>query len=347
MTTQVPARITGAERRLARVETAEEAKQLYDELETLRQYAIRVKATNEQQNEIGRLKLRTIRKGGQLLAATPNRYKSDSRRASESLPEGFTYSMSSRWQRVAGLTDEAFAEVLAADEVTLAAAVNRAGRGERDRRIRAERAAAVAAAKASGMTSTIDQGDIRSWRPTVPVACVITDPPYITGDAVELHSLLADFAVDVLPDHGALVVMTWQPILPAVLAAMRRPQLVYRWAVAWTYGTAERTPDHARRVFDGWKPILVFHKNGWAADTTYLYDLIVSRDADKESHEWGQSVSGFRHLVRAFSTPGETVCDPFAGGGTTVLAALAESCHFVGCDIDAEAVAAARERTAA
>jgi hypothetical protein len=175
---------------------------------------------------------------------------------------------------------------------------------------------------------------------------VITDPPYITPEAVELHSQLADFAVDVLPSGGALVVMTWQPLLPAVLEAMRRPRLVYRWTAAWTYATTQRTPERGPRVFDGWKPILVFHKDGWSEETTYLYDVVVSRDADKGSHEWGQNIGGFRQLVRAFSSPGETVCDPFVGGGTTAVAALAEARLFVGADRDAAAVATSLQRVA-
>lgn len=217
---------------------------------------------------------------------------------------------------------------------------------KRSERKKAEADARVTIADAGDDARQIHHADIRSWRPT-DVSCVVTDPPYITDDAVELHSQLADFALDVLPPHGALVVMTWQPILPAVLASMSRPRLVYRWTAAWTFETTARTPERKPRVFDGWKPILVFHKDGWTDDTTYLYDVVVSRDADKESHEWGQNVGGFRQLVRAVSNAGDTVCDPFVGGGTTAVAALAESRLFIGADNDLASVGVARERIAA
>lgn len=349
---QLPARLDAAQRELALVETPDDAKELYDKLETLSQYAKRYDADNEQQNEIGRLKLHTVRKGGALLSQTVGHSGGSPSRRARDLPVGFTWSMSSRWQAVARLDDEGFAEVLAAPEVTLQRALARAGRGERDRRIRRERERAMAAARktiaelGAAEACQVYPGDIASWRPEGPVACVITDPPYITDDAVELHSKLADFALDVLPPHGALAVMTWQPLLPAVLEAMRRDRLVYRWTAAWVYATSERTPERTPRVFDGWKPILIFHKDGWIEDSTYLYDVIRSRDADKESHEWGQSIAGFRQLVRALSVPGDVVCDPFVGGGTTPVAALAEARMFVGCDIDPSAVETTNGRIA-
>lgn len=225
------------------------------------------------------------------------------------------------------------------------------GRRERDARLAEERACAEAEARATiarlgAQAHRVEIADVHSWRPQG-ASCIVTDPPYITADAVELHSALADLALDVLPPHGALVVMTWQPILAAVMDAMRRDRLVYRWAAAWTFETPQRTPDRARRVFDGWKPVLVFHKDGWTDETTYLYDVVRSADADKASHEWGQGIEGFRQLVRAVSRAGDTVCDPFVGGGTTAIAALAEARLFVGCDRSPEAVRITNARLAA
>lgn len=41
-----------------------------------------------------------------------------------------------------------------------------------------------------------------------------------------------------------------------------------------------------------------------------------------------------RWLVRLVTPPGGAVCDPFAGSGTTGVAAVAEGFGFVGCEID-------------
>lgn len=118
--------LSAAQRALVEVETPADAKELYDKLEALSQYARRYRLDHDKQNEIAEAKLRTARKGGALLAET-NRYKSDSRRASESLPEEMTWSQSSRWQAIAALASSDFEEhiatVLASDgdeELTLA-----------------------------------------------------------------------------------------------------------------------------------------------------------------------------------------------------------------------------------
>ena len=42
--------------------------------------------------------------------------------------------------------------------------------------------------------------------------------------------------------------------------------------------------------------------------------------------------------------PGVTVCDPFAGGGTTAVVAQALGCHFVGAEVDPETYAIAQRR---
>jgi transcriptional regulator with XRE-family HTH domain len=187
--------------------------------------------------------------------------------------------------------------------------------------------------------------DLADWRPAN-VDSIITDPPYV-GDSIPLYEALRDFAVGVLPDGGPLVVMTWQAVLPNVMAALNHEALSYRWTICWRYANVENTVDHARRVFDCWKPVLVYHKGAMPKDAPMIRDEIANSSPDKDHHEWGQSVDGFERLVRAFSLPGQTVCDPFLGAGTTATAALSQARLFVGCDVDAEAVRIAEERIAA
>lgn len=179
--------------------------------------------------------------------------------------------------------------------------------------------------------------DVKEWRPAG-VGSIITDPPYI-GDSLPLYELLRDFAVDVLPDGAPLVVMTWQAILPGVIRALEHAQLAYRWCICWRFANTENTADHTRRVFDCWKPVLVYHKGAMPKNAPMLRDEISNKATDKTHHEWGQSVAGFKRLVNSFSSAGDIVCDPFVGGGTTAIAALGETRRFVGCDTNAEAVA--------
>src|SRR6059036_599180 len=64
-------------------------------------------------------------------------------------------------------------------------------------------------------------------------------------------------------------------------------------------------------------------------------------------HDWGQSESGISRLVARITNPGQFVCDPFLGGGTTAIACLKLARKFIGCDNDAEAIKTAKARTRA
>ena len=58
----------------------------------------------------------------------------------------------------------------------------------------------------------------------------------------------------------------------------------------------------------------------------------------------GKPLALMEALVRDYSEPGDLVCDPCAGGGTTLLAAKLLGRRYVGSDIDAGHVEIARER---
>lgn len=52
----------------------------------------------------------------------------------------------------------------------------------------------------------------------------------------------------------------------------------------------------------------------------------------RNHHPTVKSVALMRWLVRLVTPPGGVVLDPFAGSGTTGVAALAEGCRFIGCE---------------
>ena len=51
-----------------------------------------------------------------------------------------------------------------------------------------------------------------------------------------------------------------------------------------------------------------------------------------------------RHLIRIFSSKGDTVLDPFMGSGTTAVAALAEERQCLGYEVDKEMIATIEAR---
>lgn len=183
--------------------------------------------------------------------------------------------------------------------------------------------------------------DLADYDPGVPVDVIVTDPPY-PREYIETWDTLGRMAAQWLRPSGLLVAMSGQLYLPQVMERLGR-HLDYYWCGAlMTPGQA--TPLRTRNVNTNWKPLLVFTRK----DDTYLGpifgDVAQSDRNDKEHHKWGQSVSGMNSIMDRFAQPGQTVCDPFLGSGTTGVAALGRGCVFRGCDIEQRNVDIARAR---
>lgn len=357
----LPDRISNARTALTKIETLEDALGVADQAAAAQVWARRANLGLEAQNEAAEIKILAERTAGAILKAMrESGERTDGRGVtrgnSATLNDlGVSKKESSRWQQLADLPeDDVFKQIektkSAGEEITTAALVKRQKRRQREGKLRKAREEREVAARqeikaAVELPYTLHHGSLIDWRPEG-VASIITDPPYV-GDSIPLYEALRDFAVGVLPAGAPLVVMTWQAILPEVIRALEHDELAYRWTICWRYANNENTVDHTRRVFDCWKPVLVYHKGSMPKDAPMLRDEIANRATDKDFHEWGQSVDGFERLVKTFSQAGDIVCDPFLGGGTTAIAALSQTRRFVGCDIDAEAIATSTERLAA
>lgn len=70
----------------------------------------------------------------------------------------------------------------------------------------------------------------------------------------------------------------------------------------------------------------------------------VSKPRERFGHIAAKPVPLLRHLVRIFSAEGSIVCDPFAGSGSTGIAARLEGRDFFGFEIDSEIAAIADAR---
>jgi len=64
----------------------------------------------------------------------------------------------------------------------------------------------------------------------------------------------------------------------------------------------------------------------------------------RNTHPTPKPTTLMAHLVRLVTAPGGTVLDPFAGSGTTCLAAIEEGMHYVGIEREDEYIAIARAR---
>lgn len=77
------------------------------------------------------------------------------------------------------------------------------------------------------------------------------------------------------------------------------------------------------------------------------YEMDVGGDRRRDDKIAGQkNVDTMRAIVRDYSRPGDLVCDPFLGSGTTAIAALSEGRRFVGSEEKPEHMAIIKRRLA-
>lgn len=191
-------------------------------------------------------------------------------------------------------------------------------------------------------------GDLREILTNIPdgsVDAVITDPPY-PAEFLPLFTDLAVLAKRILRTGGVCAVMIGQSYLPQI-AAMLGEHLDYHWTIGYLTPGGQAVQVWQRKVNTFWKPVLLYTKGEYAGD--WLGDVAESKvnDNDKNHHHWGQSESGMADLVARLTKPGQLVCDPFLGGGTTAVVCHGLSRRFVGCDVDETAVKTSIGRFAA
>jgi 16S rRNA G966 N2-methylase RsmD len=211
-------------------------------------------------------------------------------------------------------------------------------------RVRMARERALAAAQRApenGSRWHIWHADLRTWQAPRTYQWIITDPPY-PADALDLWEVLAQRAAEWLAPGGMLVAMSGLLYLPHILHRLCA-HLDYYWLAAYLH---EDTPSimQTRLVNAQWKPLLCFVKRGDRYAGRGFGDLFRSLSREKDDHDWQQSISGMSDIVSRLCRPGEWVLDPFAGTGTTGIAALRHGCFFHGIDVDAETVQIARKR---
>ena len=184
-----------------------------------------------------------------------------------------------------------------------------------------------------GQSIDLRLGDFRDVLADVPdhsVDLVLTDPPY-PAEFLPVWADLGAFASRVLKPTGLLIAMSGQTLLPDVMPLLGQ-HLPYRWTIAYVmHGPNARV--WSRRVRCGWKPILVY--GATPTEGHILRDVIDDHGGrDKRWHHWGQSEPGFDGLLRRVAKPGDVVCDPFLGGGTTAVVAARYGCHVIGAELD-------------
>lgn len=96
--------------------------------------------------------------------------------------------------------------------------------------------------------------------------------------------------------------------------------------------------------FAGGIPVTGFGDEGSAARFFYCAKASGSDRESFNNHPTVKPVALMRYLVRLVTREGGTVLDPFAGSGTTGVAAQAEGCHSIGIELNPDYLAIASRR---
>lgn len=162
------------------------------------------------------------------------------------------------------------------------------------------------------------------------IDAIITDPPY-PFEFIECFSELGIYAKEHLKDDGFIAVYSGQYHLAEVIKRLSE-HLTYVWTFC-LYHSGKSQLVNGVNIMCGWKPVLIFSK-GRKKMRFSAYDVLVSGEREKSSHEWQQSESGVYPLIDIFTKPGELVVDPFSGAGTFGKVAVENGRRFIGAEIN-------------
>jgi DNA modification methylase len=143
-------------------------------------------------------------------------------------------------------------------------------------------------------------------------------------------------------------------LLAAYCGKLRQPDEMARLAehldYVWIGATVLRgrhTKVHVHKI-NGWHRPWLLYSNGRYEPRAWIKDTLIAAEGagekELDDHPWQQAEGPIRELVSMLTLPGELVLDPFVGSGTTAAAAVVEGRRFVGCDLDAGAVAMTLDR---
>ena len=174
------------------------------------------------------------------------------------------------------------------------------------------------------------------------VDLVLTDPPWQWDvETLDLWDDLGAFAERVLRPGRALIAYSGSGCLAAAINRLSR-HLDYVWAGALIL-PGRHNEVHAVMARDASTPIVFFSKDRYEPRHWFI-NALSSPGAEKDAHPWQKPLGNVAYYLERFSEPGELVCDPFLGGGTTAVAAQRAGRRFVGCDLDPGAVEVTIER---
>ena len=349
---------TEASRMLAEANTIVKAKELMDLALTAADWAKR-KGMGDKAIQYARsYALEAERRMGQLLKDTERavgtdkagRTTIDGDRILPSNPPqtlaelGLTKRDSAEAQKLAELPQETFDEVKDGSK-TLAEVKREINLEKRKERIIKETKAQI---QEQPIIMQTDSSAI--WDSIPPIDLLIADPPYFTDG--DFTSLVSDYLGKVKPTGQAYIFTSGDPKEIAAYLSIDRWGMILSQILVWNYNNAGQRQPNDR--YNSNYQLILYYRGVEAApinkpsDGTHQYACQTINAPDGRIgdrwHEWQKPIELIERLILNSSRPGDFVFDPFAGTGTTLLAASKLGRKAIGCDIDADIIRIAVER---
>ena len=204
--------------------------------------------------------------------------------------------------------------------------------------------------RASGSTESladvpIHHANFEDWRSgglieAHTIDLILTDPPYAKAFSPQFEAL-ARFADWALTEGGILCVYVGNIQLADAVSGLSS-KLIYR-ATGCSTWTSDGSIIHPTQCVARAGIVLVFSRGKWRRRTRWN-NHHVCQSVEKQWHPWQKPLSDVSHWLQCFSEPGQMVCDPMVGGGTTAVACARNGRQFIGGDIDKSAIEITQRR---
>ena len=223
------------------------------------------------------------------------------------------------------------------------------------------------------------EGDALALLASLPDGCVdhvICDPPYDARTHNNVTTTRGNWSKGGRLGRGEIrsITIDFDPIDPSAIVSLLL-RACRRWVIAFC--AVEQIGDYARAAGTAWvragvwdrvaptpslhgdrpaqrvEGVAVMHRRGvermrWNGKGGHAYwrhiRLASAHGHDRTGHPTEKPLPLMRELVRDFTDPGDVILDPFAGSGTTGVAALAEGRRVILCERVPEYAEIARRR---
>ena len=169
---------------------------------------------------------------------------------------------------------------------------------------------------------TIYHGDCREWMPEADA--IVTDPPY----GLDFRGAAWDGEIpDWLTLARSVASVVAFTTAPTTMWDYPRPDWVACWARPASNSRA------ASGGFNHWTPVLVYGAAKFPTDLISLHAIANATEA-WVTHPSPKPIRLMTWMVAHTTKPGQTVLDPFAGSGTSLLAAKQTGRKAIGIEIE-------------